>query len=100
MALNETRPIITAEQHAELEKLLLDKQDRKGFYVALYEMTGSLAALDMAEITSSSGILGGTAWAINEWMARTMHFESEEGDVVFIDHQHGTTAGARPPSAR
>ncbi|TGN38026.1 hypothetical protein [Marinobacter confluentis] len=71
MALNETRSTITAEQNATLEQLI-QNNDRKGFYVALYEMTGSQAALDMAEISSSSGIRGGAAWAINEWMVKTV----------------------------
>lgn len=43
----------------------LDRGDRVGFYVQLHLMTGSQAALDMAEISSSSDIRGGTAWAVN-----------------------------------
>lgn len=65
MALNTQGGTITAEQYADLKRLIIN-QDRVGFYVALHLMTGSQAALDMAEISSSSDIRGGVAWAVNE----------------------------------
>jgi hypothetical protein len=56
---------ITAEQYQTLQSYI-DSSDRTGFYVALHNMTGSQAALDMAEISSSSDLLGGTAWSVNQ----------------------------------
>lgn len=55
---------IDAAQYAEL-LAYRDADDRTGFYIALNKMTGSVAALDMAEISSSSNIRGGVAWALN-----------------------------------
>lgn len=55
---------ISAAQYAEL-KTYYDTNDRFGFYIALNKMTGSAAALDMAEISSASGVRGGVAWALN-----------------------------------
>src|SRR5258706_491423 len=56
---------ITEAQRQTLSNFLVNN-DRVGFYIALNQMTGSNTALDMAEVSSSSGIRGGTAWVINE----------------------------------
>ena len=55
---------ITAAQRANLQTLL-NNDDRVAFYLQLNEYTGSKTALLMAQIASSSGVVGGTAWAIN-----------------------------------
>jgi len=65
MALKTETSEISAEQYEKLREILFDKQDRVGFYVMLHLMTGSQAALDMAEMSSSSDIRGGVAWALN-----------------------------------
>jgi trimeric autotransporter adhesin len=56
---------ITDAQHAILQSYLTNN-DRTGFYIALHEMTGSESALYMAEISSSSDLLGGVAWLVND----------------------------------
>lgn len=55
---------ITAVQRATLQALI-DSDNRVAFYLQLNEYTGSKSALLMAQISSSSGVVGGTAWAIN-----------------------------------
>lgn len=71
--LNTNQSYITAAQYQELSNLMplvtngdYSIQNRVAFYVRLAQMTGSQAALDMAEIASSSGIVGGTAWFLNQ----------------------------------
>jgi hypothetical protein len=55
--MNTKNAYITEAQYNELGSYL-DNGDRVGFYIALHEMTGSSAALDMAEISSSSSLRG------------------------------------------
>ena len=55
---------VTAEQRANLQSLI-DSDNRVAFYLKLNEYTGSKSALLMAQISSSSAVVGGTAWAIN-----------------------------------
>ncbi|MEY3125290.1 MAG: hypothetical protein RLZZ573_1810, partial [Pseudomonadota bacterium] len=62
--MNDTDTTITAAQLATLNTLIANN-DRVGFYVKLNEYTGSTTALVMAQISSSSGFIGGAAWAIN-----------------------------------
>ncbi|MES2742981.1 MAG: hypothetical protein V4754_18820, partial [Pseudomonadota bacterium] len=59
-----TTTTITASQLAALDALLKNN-DRVAFYLKLNEYTGSKTALMMAQISSSSGFVGGAAWAIN-----------------------------------
>lgn len=55
---------LTSEQFTELERL--DKaEDRTGFYIKYNEYTGVDQALEMAQISSFSGALGGIAEAAN-----------------------------------
>ena len=44
----------------------LDAHDRGGYYMALYNMTGSQEALLQAEISMFSGGAGGTAYLANQ----------------------------------
>ena len=69
--LNTTGFTITALQYQRLQQYIVNN-DRIGFYVALAQMTGSQAAMDMAEISSSSGIRGGAAWHVNYAYAETL----------------------------
>ena len=62
--MNNQSHTISSEQRNTLNNYI-NNDDRTGFYVALHSMTGSQAALDMAEISSSSGLRGGGAWAVN-----------------------------------
>ncbi|MBA4213906.1 MAG: hypothetical protein C0449_12595, partial [Polaromonas sp.] len=73
---------ISAEQRNELETLITNG-DRVGFYIALHNMTGSEAALDMAEIASSSGLRGGTAWALNSAYADVLDGYPAGGVTAF-----------------
>ncbi len=59
--------LATTINAAQLSTLsaLLQNNDRVAFYLKLNEYTGSKTALMMAQISSSSGIVGGTAWAVN-----------------------------------
>jgi Ca2+-binding RTX toxin-like protein len=56
---------ISNQQYDTLRTLLKVNEDRVGFYVKLYEFTGNKTALLMAQISSSSGFIGGAAWATN-----------------------------------
>ena len=56
---------ITAEQHKTLSSLAGEDR-RTEYYLALYEMTGSNLAIQMAQISSNSGFLGGVAWEANQ----------------------------------
>lgn len=62
--MNTSPYFITSAQYQTLSTLLIN-DDRTAFYVELHNMTGSSAALDMAEISSSSNIIGGVAWSLN-----------------------------------
>ena len=73
---------ITQAQYQTLQGHV-DSGNRVGFYIALHQMTGSSAALDMAEISSSTGLRGGTAWAINEAMLGTVPGYPPEGVAHF-----------------
>lgn len=55
---------INTDQMAILNSLI-SNDDRVAYYVKLHEYTGSRAALLMAQISSSSGYIGGAAWGIN-----------------------------------
>lgn len=68
MALNDdqhSRVEISAAEYQNLKQMLKDG-NRLGMYLRLHELSGSQAALDMAQICSSSGLRGGVAWVINE----------------------------------
>jgi len=56
---------ITVEQYKYL-KHLIASDNRTAFYIELHRLTGNKSALDMAEISSSSGLRGGGAWTINQ----------------------------------
>ena len=56
---------ITAVQYATLSSLAADNR-RTEYYLALYEMTNSNLAIQMAQISSNSGFLGGVAWEANQ----------------------------------
>lgn len=58
MPLSTDKRKISNIEYLHLKKLL-DDEDRVAFYVQLHLMTGSQAALDMAEISSSTGFRGG-----------------------------------------
>ena len=55
---------ITNAQYAVLSDLLVNN-DRVAFYLKLHEFTGSRTALMMSQVSSSSGLIGGAAWHIN-----------------------------------
>lgn len=65
--MNTNEYVITDTQKQALQAYITNN-DRTGFYVALHNMAGSQSALDMAEISSSSGLRGGGAWAAPEIM--------------------------------
>lgn len=68
MALNDDkhrRIEITPEEYQNLQQMLKDG-NRLGMCLRLHELSGSQAALDMAQICSSSGLRGGVAWAVND----------------------------------
>jgi hypothetical protein len=65
-----------------LQQMLRDG-NRLGMYLRLHELTGSQAALDMAEISSASGLRGGTAWALNEAYTRFVPGYPKEGVEFF-----------------
>lgn len=73
---------ITVEQFTIL-KALIDADNRVEFYLKLNEFTGSKAALLMAQISSSSGTIGGTAWAINGAYDLALPGYPEEGVEFF-----------------
>ena len=50
----------------------MENGNRLAFYLDLYRMTGSQSALDMAEISSSSGLRGGIAWDLNNAYTRNV----------------------------
>ncbi len=56
---------LTAEQFAKLRELS-ESGDRTGFYMQYYEYTGCDQALEQAQISSFSDIIGGTAKEANE----------------------------------
>ena len=55
---------ITQVQYEELHSYITDN-DRVAFYVNLYKYTGSESALLMSQISSSSNVVGGIAWSVN-----------------------------------
>ncbi|MDO9434043.1 MAG: hypothetical protein Q7T95_01270, partial [Hydrogenophaga sp.] len=73
---------ITETQFSQLE-LLIDEDDRVGYYVKLHEYTGSTTALLMAQISSASGVVGGAAWNINLAYAAAMPTYPEGGTTAF-----------------
>lgn len=80
-----TQPFfITAEQRQTLQNIL-DAGDRTRFYVELHNMTGSQAALDMAEISSRSDLRGGVAWLVNDAYSATVPGYPEEGVAHFSE---------------
>lgn len=73
---------ITADEFARLQQMLRD-DNRLGMYLRLHTLSGSQAALDMAEISTSSGVRGGTAWALNEAYTRFVPGYPKEGVAHF-----------------
>ena len=56
--MNYTQSFVMTDQIRTLQGYL-DKLDRVDYYVKLHEYTGSTTALMMAQISSSSDLLGG-----------------------------------------
>ncbi len=85
MALNDEkhrRVEITAEEYQNLQQMLAHG-NRLGMYLRLHELSGSQAALDMAQICSSSGLRGGVAWLINDAYTKTVPGYPKEGVEFF-----------------
>jgi hypothetical protein len=75
---------ITAAQRAEL-RVLIDIDDRTGFYAKLYQYTGREAAFLMGQLSRGSDINGGVAYRINaqiEKYAPRMGDEYPPGGIV------------------
>ncbi len=72
---------ITQEQYDRLQNLI-EADDRVGFYLEVHELTGNSAALDMAEISSSSGIRGGSAQLIKEKKGSVRFFNNTLYDSI------------------
>ena len=70
MATSNSRTI-SAAQYAVLQQNIVSG-NRVAYYTKLFEYSGSEAALTMAQISSSSGVVGGIAWALNKDIQR--HF--------------------------
>ena len=85
MALNDEkhrRVEITAEEYQNLQQMLAHG-NRLGMDLRLHELSGSQAALDMAQICSSSGLRGGVAWLINDAYTKTVPGYPKEGVEFF-----------------
>lgn len=83
MALNDQQRVeISAAEYRNLQQMLKDG-NRLGMYLRLHELSGSQAALDMAQICSSSGLRGGVAWVINEAYTKTVPGYPKEGVEFF-----------------
>lgn len=61
----QNKKLLTIERLQELNDLI-NRGDRTGYYVKYYEFTGSQQTLDMAQISSFSDLLGGTAEMANK----------------------------------
>lgn len=61
----QNKKLLTIEQLQELNDLM-NRGDRTGYYVKYYEFTGSQQTVDMAQISSFSDLLGGTAEMANK----------------------------------
>ena len=73
---------ITQAQRDTLQGLI-DSDNRVAFYLKLNEFTGSKSALLMAQISSSSSVIGGTAWAVNGAYALALPNYPVEGVGAF-----------------
>ncbi len=56
---------LTSNQYLQLATLVSQLR-RTEYYIKLYEFTGSQLAIEMAQISSNSGFLGGVAWKAND----------------------------------
>ena len=56
--------------------------NRIAYYANLFQYTGSDAALMMAQISSSSGVIGGIAWAVNNDIQRTFPGRYPAGGIT------------------
>lgn len=72
----QNKKLLTIEQLQELNDLI-NRGDRTGYYVKYYEFTGSQQTLDMAQISSFSDLLGGTAEMANKVAAIHPNYPKE-----------------------
>lgn len=62
---------------------MLDKNDRAGFYLAYYQMTGNAEALLTAKISTFSGPTGGVAFAANWLLQNQFSSGGPEGNLPY-----------------
>lgn len=79
----QNKKLLTIEQLLELDNLM-NRGDRTGYYVKYYEFTGSQQTLDMAQISSFSDLLGGTAEMANKVAAIHPNYP-KEGVITFSE---------------
>lgn len=65
VSLSENRKVALTSRELEYLQKFLDAGDRAGFYMAYYNMTESQGAILQAQISSFSGLIGGTAYGAN-----------------------------------
>ena len=68
---NDARLVFTSAEIGILQSML-DKNDRAGFYLAYYEMTGNREALLTAKVSTFSGDTGGVAFVSN-WLMQNQY---------------------------
>lgn len=71
---SDNRLVLTDAEISTLEAMVA-KNDRAGFYLAYYQMTGNTEALLTSQISMFSGMQGGAAFAAN-WLLQN---ESQNG---------------------
>jgi hypothetical protein len=57
--------LVLTQEELDALKAMITSQDRAGFYLTYYAMTGNVAALIQAQIATFSGNLGGMAFVAN-----------------------------------
>ena len=91
-ALDANSPVTSSSQlklsQAELEYLdsFLSRNDRGGYYMALYQMTGNSQCLEQAQIATFSEGTGGTAWLAN-FLLQNALAENRYPGVYFLSQE-------------
>lgn len=80
---------ITASQYAVLQQNIRN-DDRVAFYANLFKFTGSENALLMGKISSSSGVIGGIAWALNTQIQKESPDKYPPEGIAYFSRQIAT----------
>ena len=83
----QTSLIRISETEPKYLQAFLSANDRGGYYMALYNMTGNPQCLEQAQIATFSEGLGGTAYFVNRVLRTRLSISGEYPGVYYLSHK-------------